>query len=197
MANEQNTQISVLSDLPLSRLISEPLIGAAKAQQMLSQNSIDYINQLSQDKEKVEINVDVDQGNGQVTTQTVSMSKLLASDLSTLGITKVTNEFTFEISTIQTQSSSSQGELKGSASAGAFISKFVDISVNGSLNQQKSSKTTNSQRGTLNVQVEAERIPAPVGVQLIIDAALKGAFIRNQGAPAPAVPPAPAADDSE
>ena len=160
-----------LNDLPLDKLISEPLNAAANAHVALSKANLAILKELSVENNTFEFTTKDPQNNEKKIT--VSVPTLAVVDLPCFSIDRLTNEFTFEVSTIQDSMEEKEGSLKGSASAGGFISKFVDFNLEAGYNKTNRTTSSNSERGKLNISVTATRTGYSKGMQTILDAAVK------------------------
>ncbi|WP_428239556.1 DUF2589 domain-containing protein [Gynuella sp.] len=160
-----------LNDLPLVKLISEPLHAAAQAHVELSQANLkllgDFIKQGNQTFNFAKEDQDGTKQNIAVTVPTIALV-----DIPFFSIDQLTNEFTFEVSSIQEVSDEKTGTLSGSASSAGFLSKFVDIKLEAGYNTTHKATTSNSERGKLNITVTASKGSPSKGMQTIIDAAI-------------------------
>ncbi|MDO6557617.1 DUF2589 domain-containing protein [Paraglaciecola chathamensis] len=169
-----------LNELPLSKLIQEPLSAAAKAHLEISNANLEaLINIASQPNQQFKFTSQFppggDGGGNPAPAATVVIDAPLVSlvDIPSFAITKIENNFSFEVSTIQEDLESKKGSLKGSASAGGLISKFVDFNLEAGYEKSASSRNTYNEKGKLNIHVTAVKVDAPKGLQTIIDAAIE------------------------
>ena len=166
-----------LSSLPLIKLIGDPLIAAAKAHAELSQVNLDTIKKyLNAEPQKLSFDFSDDQGTAKKVTVSVPLLALVQPPL--LNIDKVVNEFTFDVSTLQDETRKTDGSLQGNASTAGVLRSFVDISLKGSLEQNKTRRNSYSEKGKLNIRVEASAAEPTEALKMIVESSLKSISIQ-------------------
>lgn len=159
---------AALNDLSLEKLIGEPLQAAAKAHETMVNTNLKILENLAK---KGNQTFTFERAGG--TDISVSVPTMALVDLPFFSIDSLTNEFTFEVSSIQATSEEKVGSLSGSASAGGFVSKFVDLKLEAGYNKTNRSSTSDNARGKLNIRVTASKAGYSKGMQTLMDAAVK------------------------
>lgn len=168
--------IQALNNLPLDKLIGEPLFAVAKAHMELSKNNIEILQNLSNEPNKTfTFTREEPDSNGTPVTKTIAVTlpMLALIDIPNFTLDQFKNEFTFNVSSIQEDLETKKGTLSGSASAGGLISKFVDFKLEAGYDKTSSSKSTDSENGQLHITVTAKKTGQSVGMKNLMDAATK------------------------
>ncbi|WP_020613364.1 DUF2589 domain-containing protein [Sediminispirochaeta bajacaliforniensis] len=166
-----------LRSLPLSKLIGDPLIAAAKAHAELSKMNLETIKKYAE-TEPQKLDFDFTDENGATKKVTVSVPLLALVQPPLLNINKVVNEFTFDVSTLQDETQQTDGSLKGNASVGGVLSSFVDLSLSGSLSQNTTRKNSYSERGKLNIRIEASGAEPTEALKMIVESSLTAITVK-------------------
>lgn len=174
-----------LNDLPLEKLIGEPLQAAAKAQLAMAQSNLEAMVKLASQPNQV-VSLSKKEGND---TKAISISVpvLAMVEPVNLSIEKLTSSFTFEVSTLQDEESMTSGSLKGSISGKGLLSGLLGVEASGNLEKNSTSKSSYSERGQLNISVLATRTGHTRAMQTILDAAFESISISTT----------PASDDGQ
>lgn len=168
--------MKTLDTLPLKKLIGEPLHAAAQAHLELSKANLEAIKgYVAQPNTDLQFNYKDKDSSGNEVDKHINMSVpvMALADLPSFSIDTLVNEFTFEVSCIQDESSEKEGSLKGSASSGGFFSKFVDFNLEGGYTKKQRNQVTNTEKGKLNITVTANRTGPTQAMTMIMEAATK------------------------
>lgn len=167
-----------LNNLPLKKLIGDPLSAAAQAHLELTDANLEALKTYV-----VAGNIEFDfkymDDADTNKTVTLNLPVMALVNLPLFSIDSLVNEFTFEVSTIQDQTEATDGNLRGSVSAGGFFSKFVDFNVEGGYTKKSSIQSTNSEKGKLHIRVEASRTGPTEALKMIMEAATKAITVKE------------------
>ena len=191
--------------LPMSDLISQPLIAAAKAQGQLSNITQQFIKDVGLEGDddsgfkarSVDFGfkspVTDGQGNTELKDDNLSVPLLSIVNVPNLSVKKATVDFSMEVkaSSSDTSSSKTDANISTSAKYSAWwspVSVEMKASVSTSNKHESVRKTDNSAK--YDVHVEARDDGAPEGLMKVLDI-LNAAIIPNgESTPAPAAAPA-------
>lgn len=170
------TTTKALSDLPLDKLVGDPMIAAAKAQVEMAKSNLRSIKEMEGQNETFEFQSD----SGESTqTTTITVPTIAVVEPTNLSIEEINSTFTFEVSTLQDETSTKEGSLKGSVSGSGLLSGLLGIEASGNLESKKSERSSYNERGKLNIQVRATRTGHSKAMQTIIDAALDAVVVQK------------------
>jgi hypothetical protein len=85
-----------------------------------------------------------------------------------LRIDSITSTFKYEITQIQSQEQSKESVFGGSAGTVGLLSKFVSVSLNGSVSSASKESSTMNRSGSLEITVHASEAPIPEGLAKIL-----------------------------
>ena len=165
-----------LSDLPLDKLVGEPMIAAAKAQLQMAQSNLQSLQAMNGQTETFNFEKSA---NSQTSTTTVTVPTMAVVEPANLAIEEVINNFTFEVSTLQEENDETEGCLKGSVSGSGLLSGLLGIEASGNLQSHSAERSSYNERGKLNIQVKATRTGHSKAMQTIIDAALDAVVVEK------------------
>lgn len=161
--------------LPLDYVISAPLMGTINAHKIAAQTSLDYVKTLaSAPNQNFEQEVTSEQigADGTVTpikqTKNLSVPLLALSKVPNMNFDSLSIEFDYAINQVYKEDKSSQagGSLKVSGSK--FLSKFVDVGLQGSISGKKSTENTINKSGSLSIKLHASEAPLPEGLSKVM-----------------------------
>lgn len=180
MATENSINpFAEFQSLPLSYILAEPLNGVVKAHMLAAQTVREYIETLK-DKNiefsAIKTNTDgTDSGQG----VTITAPLLSIVPIPNLQIDSLSVNFRYEIN--HTLKDEKEREIQGEMEAGTtgWLSKFVDVSLSGSVSSRSASESEMNRSGTLEISLQASSTEQPAGLAKILEMMSKSITVRE------------------
>lgn len=180
MANEPTTlPAAEFQSLPLEYIISAPLKGAIEAQAIAASATRAFIqSMLNVDKDGVQTPITVDfkiakstsSVSGVSSTEMVVKAPLLSMvPVPHLRIDAITTCFKYEINEIYKSEKSTEASGSGTVGTTGILSKFVNVSLSGTVSSKSADESTMNRSGSLEITVHASEAPIPEGLARILN----------------------------
>lgn len=180
---DQLVPAAEFQSLPLESIIAAPLKAAIQAQIIAAETTRSFIESML-DKDGKPINVkflverNVETGQNPTKASVAINTPLLSMvPIPHLQINSITTHFRYEVSDIRKEEKQKEGTVGGTAGTTGLLSKFVNISLNGSLSTKSREESQINRSGVLEVTVNASEAPIPEGLARILDILAKSVTI--------------------
>lgn len=177
-ANDNFLPAAEFQSLPLEAIIAAPLRGAVEAQAIAAAATKAFLESMIDNNGNpvtVKFSV-VKTGNGagaaggQQTQTTVIDAPLLAMvPVPHLRIDSITSTFKYEISQVKQQEEAKNAVFGGNAGTTGLLSKFISVSLNGSVTSSSRESSSMNRSGSLEITVHASEAPIPDGLANILN----------------------------
>jgi hypothetical protein len=194
---DENVQVMPAAEfqaLPLESIIASPLKGAIEAQAIAAATTKAFIeSMIGKDNKPVSIpfNIQYKVSNAGGTTEAntvVNVPLLAIVPVPHLRIDSLTTHFKYEINAVTKSEHETSKALGGTVGTTGILSKFVNVSLNGSISSKSREESTTNRSGMLEITVHASEAPMPEGLAKILS--LLASTI-PPSAPLPAAPAPP------
>lgn len=172
MANELVVQPAVeFQALPLEYIVAAPLKAAVDAQGAAASATLAYITGLM-DKDGKPINIELDatmtQDNADSKSVHIKAPLLAIVPVPHLRIDSLTTHFKYEVSQTVKDTSQAQGQGQLQAGTTGLLSKFLNVSLSGSISKTTTDESTSNRSGVLEITVHASEAPLPAGLEKLL-----------------------------
>jgi hypothetical protein len=173
-----STNISLAAEfqaLPLESIIAAPLKGAIEAQAMAAATTKAFIESLiGKDGTPVSVQFKVSRettdANGVVSSgATINAPLLSIVPVPHLRIDSLTTHFKYEINLAEKKEHEKMWGVEGSAGTTGLLSKFVSVSLKGSVSSKSREESVMNRSGMLEITVHASEAPMPEGLSKILN----------------------------
>lgn len=167
--NDDNVTFSPVefTKLPLDYIISAPLMSTINAHKLAAQTSLNYVKELA--GQDVSFEREITENGQQTGTRKVTAPLLAVTKVPNLNFDSLDIDFEYQISQVYTEKKSTTGQGSLKLGTSPFLSKFVNVGLNGSINGSKSTTNTINKSGSLDIKLHASEAPMPEGLNKIIN----------------------------
>lgn len=180
---DQLVPAAEFQSLPLESILAAPLKAAIQGQIIAADTTQSFIKSLLNDDGKpytikFAVSKNVQTGDKATNTTVNIDAPLLAMvPIPHLQINSVTTHFKYEVSDVRKVDCSKDSSATGNVGTNGLLSKFVNISLNGSISTKSREESQINRSGVLDITVHASEAPMPEGLARIIDILAKSVVI--------------------
>jgi hypothetical protein len=152
--------------LPLEFVLVAPLTGVVKAQAIVAQNILAFVESF---KDKtVNFKAEFENAGGNKQKVEVNAPLLSVVPVPHLRIDSLTVSFKYEISQVVADKKDLEMGMSLEGGTTGIAAKFFNASLKGSVSSKSSSESTTNRSGSLEVTLHASEAPIPEGLQRIL-----------------------------
>jgi hypothetical protein len=161
--------------LPLESIIAAPLKGAVEAQAIAAATTRAFIeNMIDKDGKPItvpfKIKYSVSSATGVTDANTtIDVPLLSIVPVPHLRIDSLTTHFRYEINAITKTEHETNKAFGGTVGTTGILSKFVNVSLNGSISSKSREESSTNRSGILEITVHASEAPIPEGLAKILN----------------------------
>jgi hypothetical protein len=180
-ADDKFLPAAEFQSLPLESIIAAPLRGAVEAQAIAAAATKAFLeSMIDNDGNPITVKFKVAKngvvggggvagaGGQQGQTTTIEAPLLAMVPVPHLRIDSLTSTFKYEISSVQSQEATKNAVFGGNAGTVGLLSKFVSISLNGSVSSSSRESSSMNRSGSLELTVHASESPMPEGLASLL-----------------------------